>query len=84
MTWRAISAGPYATGGYFARVADMTISYTDAAGAPLTGAALGIHCFGQLFKDELPVHTCHVHFECLAPGDVPEEVLPFSPQPELF
>jgi len=39
MTWQAISGRPYAAGGYFAKVADMTISYTDAAGAPLTAGA---------------------------------------------
>lgn len=55
----------------FAKVVDMTIQYTDAAGAPVLGSALGTRCFGQLAKGELPVRTCHVHFDCFDPSDVP-------------
>jgi lysocardiolipin and lysophospholipid acyltransferase len=55
----------------FAKVVDMTIQYTDANGAPVLGSALGTRCFGQLAKGELPVRTCHVHFDCFDPTDVP-------------
>ena len=55
----------------FAKVVDMTIQYTDANGAPVLGSALGTRCFGQLAKGELPVTTCHVHFDCFDPSDVP-------------
>jgi len=38
----AMTGGRYAaTGGYFSRVVDMTVAYTDADGKPLQGSALG-------------------------------------------
>ena len=58
----------------FAKVVDMTIQYTDANGKPVLGSALGTRCFGQLAKGELPVTTCHVHFDCFDPSDVPVEI----------
>ena len=58
---------------YFGKVVDMTIQYTDASGAPLAGSQLGTRCFGQLAKGELPVATCHVHFETFDARDVPVE-----------
>ena len=60
-----------AAGGYFRGVVDMTIQYTDANGKPLRGSALGTRCFGQLAKGELPVETCHVHFDVFDPEKVP-------------
>ena len=60
-------------GYYFNAVVDMTVAYTDADGKPLKGSALGTRCFGQLAKGELPVDTCHVHFECFHPKDVPTD-----------
>mmetsp|Transcript_16052 Transcript_16052/g.39489 ORF Transcript_16052/g.39489 Transcript_16052/m.39489 type:complete len:162 (+) Transcript_16052:625-1110(+) len=69
-----MTGGRYAaTGGYFSRVVDMTVAYTDADGKPLQGSALGTRCFGQLARGELPVDTCHVHFECFKPDDVPTD-----------
>ena len=50
---------------------DMTIQYMDADGKPLRGSALGTRCFGQLAKGELPVETCHVHFDVFDPSEVP-------------
>ena len=41
-------------GGYYRKIVDMTIQYTDADGKPLKGAALGTRCFGQLAKGQLP------------------------------
>ena len=58
-------------GGYYRKIVDMTIQYTDDAGKPLKGAALGTRCFGQLAKGELPVATCHVHFDVFSAKDVP-------------
>ena len=58
-------------GDYYRNVVDMTIQYTDAKGVPLKGAALGTRCFGQLATGELPVATCHVHFDVFSVKDVP-------------
>jgi hypothetical protein len=58
-------------GDYYRKVVDMTIQYTDAKGVPLKGAALGTRCFGQLATGELPVATCHVHFDVFSVKDVP-------------
>lgn len=58
-------------GGYYRKIVDMTIQYTDADGKPLKGAALGTRCFGQLAKGQLPVATCHVHFDVFSHKDVP-------------
>ena len=68
------AAGFEDTGGYFGGVVDMTVAYTDANGVPLSGSALGTRCFGQLMKGHIPVHTCHVHFKCFAPSEVPAGV----------
>ena len=51
-------------GGYYRKIVDMTIQYTDADGKPLKGAALGTRCLGQLRQGPTPGgDVSRVHFD---------------------